>query len=76
MTTMKNVAPDFSNRPNATANAYCASPTATDDHIGFVLVEIGLSDSESVIEVVVGQLGIENGVAVLRQEGWLDATWD
>jgi hypothetical protein len=44
-----------------------------DDHIRLVLVELGLDDADGRLEVVVGQGRVDDLVAVLSQEGRLDA---
>ena len=41
-----------------------------------VLVELSLGDADSLGEVLVGQLRVEDFVAVVRQEGGLHAVWD
>ena len=41
-----------------------------------VLVELGLGDLDGLGEVLVGQLRVDDLVAVLGQEGRLDAAWD
>ena len=46
------------------------------DHIGMVLVELLLGDADGQSEILVGQLRIDDLVAVLRQEGRFDAAWD
>lgn len=38
-----------------------------------MLIALGLGDPNSFVEVIIGQLGIEDGVAVARQECRLDA---
>jgi hypothetical protein len=40
------------------------------------LAELGLSDPDGLVEVLVGQLRADDLVAVPGEEGWLDATWD
>ena len=39
-----------------------------------VLVQLGLSNANGFVEVVVGQDGIQNGVALLLEKGRLEAT--
>ncbi len=41
-----------------------------------MLVELGLGDAHRLLEVLVGQLRVEDLVAVLRQERRLDPAWD
>ena len=47
-----------------------------DDDLGLVLVELGLGDLDGLGEVFVGQCRVDDLVAVLRQEGRLDAARD
>ena len=46
------------------------------DNLGLVLVELSLGDSDSLSKVVVRQLGVDDGVAVILQVRRFDATWD
>ena len=41
-----------------------------------MLVELLLGDLDGLCEILVGQLRIDDFVAVLRQEGRFDAAWD
>lgn len=41
-----------------------------------MLVELGLGDADGFLKVVIGQLWIEDSVAVGFQEGRFDAAWD
>jgi hypothetical protein len=41
--------------------------------VGIVPLKLGLGDSHGLIEVVVGQCGVEDGTAVLGEEGRLQA---
>jgi len=41
-----------------------------------VLVELDLGDPDSLLEVLIGQLRVDDLVAVLGQEVRFDATWD
>ena len=41
-----------------------------------MLVELLLGGLDGLGEILVGQLGIDNDVAVLGQEGWFDASWN
>src|SRR5687768_15988444 len=54
----------------------CTTTAAADNHVGLVLVVLGLGDCESGGEVFVGQSGIQNGMTVLHQKGRLYAAWD
>jgi hypothetical protein len=62
--------------PSLEVHCDCASTAAAYDHIGLMLVELGLSDGESGVEVVIGQGGVDDGVAVIFQERRLDAAWN
>jgi hypothetical protein len=41
-----------------------------------VLVELLLGDLDCLLEVLVGQLGVDDFVAVVRQVGRFDAAWN
>jgi hypothetical protein len=52
------------------------APRRADDHLGLVLVDLLLGDLDGLTEVLVRQLRVHDFVAVLGQEGRLDAAWD
>jgi hypothetical protein len=52
------------------------SPAGADDGLGPVLVELGLGDLHGLLEVLVRQLRVEDGVAVAGQVARLDAARD
>jgi hypothetical protein len=47
-----------------------------DDHLGLMLVELLLGDLDGLDEILVGQLRIDDLMAVLGKEGRFDAAWD
>jgi hypothetical protein len=47
-----------------------------DDHIRLVLVELLLGDPDGLGEILVGQLRVDDGMAVVLEVGRLDATRD
>jgi len=53
------------------AHRHCAATAGTDDDIRLVLVEFGLGEPDGGIEIVVGQVWIEDFVAVVFQVGRL-----
>jgi hypothetical protein len=48
----------------------------TDDHSRLVFVELGPGDPDSRLEILVGQLRVDDLVAVLGQVSWFNAAWD
>jgi hypothetical protein len=59
--------------PSLKVHGECAASAAADDHVGLVLVELGLGDCEGGGEVVVRKSGVDDGVAVVFQVGRFDA---
>ena len=55
----------------------CDSATTgtADDDIGMMVIIFGLGDADGGIEVVIGQWGIEDFVAVVLEVGRLQAAW-
>jgi len=53
-------------------HGHCAASGRADDHVGMMLVTLGLGNGEGGGEVV-EQFGVEDGVTVLGEEGWFDA---
>src|SRR5262249_21289051 len=47
-----------------------------DDHLGLLLVELGLCDADSLVEVLVRQGRVDDFVAVVFQKRRLDAAWN
>src|SRR6516165_8870506 len=53
-----------------------SSGDAASLHIRLVLIELGLGDPDRLVEVLIGQLRVDDLVAVLHQVGRFDAAWD
>ena len=49
------------------------APRRADHHIRLPLIQLGLRDADGGVEVVVGEMGIEDGVAVVPEIGRLQA---
>ena len=64
---------DEGNVSGVDVHCHCTATGTAYDNIGLMLVELGLGDFQGGVEIVVGEMGVEDFVAVVYEVGRLSA---